>query len=543
MAAVAGAWAQPMPASADPQDVRGEYFGKKVYVPGPLPAFGSVREQLPSPVLGERPEWIAMYWKAWELAFRNFHEPRPGSHLVSRFIDAAFNDDIFLWDTCFMSMFCNVAHPLVPGIGSLDNFYARQHQDGEISREIVRATGADYRAWINREGRPLFTRNGWVPPEGPGAPVLYRGRNPPEPPPRLTLEAMDNPLPAWAELESYRFTGDRSRIADVFEPLVHYYQSLRKYLRQGNGLYVTDWASMDNSPRNAYLVNGGTAVDTSCQMVLLARDLAAMAQILGRPGEAQAYSRDADELGHEINALMWDPRRRFYFDLTLEGRRSPVKTVAAFWSMIARVASPGQAADLVAELRNPRTFARTSGVPTLSAEEPGYDPAGGYWRGSVWTPTMMMVLRGLEEYGYLDDARSLALRNVGVMGEVYAKTGTIWENYAPDSPAAGQPAKGDFVGWSGLGPIGWLLEYAIGLKPDAPRNELTWDLWAPGPKGCARYRFGGHVTSLQCEPDPSAGRLAISITSDGPYVLHLKKGVDSSRVEVHAGTQRFTFPF
>jgi hypothetical protein len=68
-----------------------------------------------------------MYWKTWELAFRNFYEPRPESGFVSQFIDAAFNQNVFLWDSCFLTMFCDYGHPLVPGIGSLDNFYAKQY--------------------------------------------------------------------------------------------------------------------------------------------------------------------------------------------------------------------------------------------------------------------------------------------------------------------------------------------------------------------------------------------------------------------------------
>ena len=63
---------------------------------------------------------------------------------MSQFIDAAFNKNIFLSDSCIMSMFCDYAYPLVPGVPSLDNFYARQHEDGEICREISRETGEDY---------------------------------------------------------------------------------------------------------------------------------------------------------------------------------------------------------------------------------------------------------------------------------------------------------------------------------------------------------------------------------------------------------------
>jgi len=73
-------------------------------------------------------------------------------------MDAAFNENIFLWDSCFLTMFCNYGHPLVPGIATLDNFYARQYEDGEICREINRTTGKDYVEWVNREGKGLLSR-------------------------------------------------------------------------------------------------------------------------------------------------------------------------------------------------------------------------------------------------------------------------------------------------------------------------------------------------------------------------------------------------
>src|SRR5690349_10136936 len=144
---------------------QGSYFKGASYVPHPLPQCAELRNQLPAPIYEDRPEWVAMYWKAWELAFRNFREPAPGSGYVSQFIDAAFNQNIFLWDTCFMTMFCNTAHPLVPGICTLDNFYANQHPTGEISREIHRDTGIDFGPWRNVENLPLFSRWGFGVPD------------------------------------------------------------------------------------------------------------------------------------------------------------------------------------------------------------------------------------------------------------------------------------------------------------------------------------------------------------------------------------------
>ena len=533
--------------SQDPRQAeRGSYFGKKVYAPTPLPSFTGVEARLPSPIYDENPLLLKLYWKAWEIAFRNFHEPAPNSGFVSQFIDAAFNDNIFLWDTAFMTMFCNVASPLVPGIGSLDNFYAKQHPTGEICREIQRKSGLDFSYWVNSGDTTLLTRWGWDFPPARQLQVRYVGRPAPKPNPRLTLDALNHPILAWAELESYAVTGDSARLRRVWEPLVHYYQAFQKYLLQGNGLYITDWASMDNSPRNADLLDGGTGVDISSEMVLFARHLSTIARILGKNSESKSFAREADDLGKRINTLMWNPGRGFYYDLTIAGKLSQVKTVGGYWTLLARVASPAQARLLVEQLKNPATFGRLHPVPTCAADEPGYCSNGGYWRGAVWAPTNTMVIRGLENYGYDEMARSIALRHLQIMARVFEQTGTIWENYAPDSENPGRNTDStlvnkDFVGWSGIGPILYLLEYGVGLKPDAPANKLTWKIHSTQRVGCERYRFNGHVASLVAQPS-SAGSVEIMVDTDGPFTLVVEHHGIRKQFAVRSGSNKFAIP-
>jgi Trehalase len=580
----------------EPASEQGIFYEKKAYVPTPLPRYEDVKGRLPSPIYDDKPEWVETYWKAWQLAFRNFHEPEPHSGFVSQFIDASFSRNVYLWDSSFMTMFCNTASPLVPCISTLDNFYARQQFDGEICREIERETGRCWYPWINRECKPLSSRFGWsgrkfteqahelaaplksgaIPSlspmfalvgtadnpflgwlelqayEGHGEGdqqwenlpdsivVTYTGRVTPHPNPIFTLEALDNAVLAWAELDSYRVTGDKERLERVWEPLVHYYAALQTFLQQGNGLYITDFTSMDNSPRNHYLEGGGTAVDTSSQQVLFARNLAQIAAVLGKKDQTVRYTREADALAETINRRLWDARRGFYFDLTLNDAYVPVKTVAAYWTLLARVASPMQAQRLVNELKNPRTFGRPNAVPTLAADEPLYDPNGGYWRGAVWAPTNTMVIRGLEAYGYHDFARQLARQHLDLVADVYKRTGTIWENYSPEKPKPGNVAKEDFVGWSGIGPILYLIEYGIGLQADAARNELVWDLRPAGRQGCERFRFNGHVTSLIAEPAPTdAAKFRITVKSDGNFVLKVVRGGTSKAMRIKPGIQRF----
>jgi len=528
-----------------PDKAPGIYFSKKAYVPAPLPKYEDLKSLLPSPIIDDNPLWVETYWKAWQLASKNFYEPRPGSGLVSQFIDAAFSENIFLWDSGFMTMFCNFGSPLVPGISTLDNFYATQHEDGEICREAVRNTGVCYDLWINHECKPLSSYFGWQDEgykEKPGGwDVTYKDRSVPTPNPILKLDALDHPILAWAELESYRVTGDKDRLQIVWDPLVHYYQALQKYLRQGNGLYITDWASMVNSPRNPYLMGGGTGVDTSSEMVLFARDLSQIAGILGKQQQASQYTHEADALAKIINRRLWDKKRKFYFDLTVDNKQVPVKTVAAYWTLLAHIASPSQAKSLVAELENPKTFGRPNAVPTLSADEPLYNPAGGYWRGSVWAPTTTMVIRGLEAYGYRDLANKIALQHLNLVANVHQKTGTIWENYSPETTEPGKPAGKDFVGWSGIGPIMYLLEYGLGLKPDAQHNELSWQLAPGGRRGCDRFRFNGHVLSLLAEPLPdNKNKFRITVESDGDFTLKVSAGEVVEAFQVKKGKQEIT---
>jgi hypothetical protein len=510
-----GGPASPIARGESPQ---GRYFSKKRYEPHPLPAFAVAKGRLPSPVYDENPLYVQMYWKTWQLAFGNFHEPTPPSGFVSQFIDASFNENIFLWDTCFLTMFCNYGHPWAPGIASLDNFYAKQHEDGEICREIVRATGKDFAPWT-AQGRPILAS------ASGGYTVTYVNRAAPQPPPCLTLDALNHPIMAWAELESVRVTGDRARLKIVYEPLVRYYRALQKYLRQGNGLYMTDWASMDNSPRNEFLAKGGTAVDTSSEMVLFAENLATIADLLHKKADADAFRREAADLARLVNRYMWNADRRFYFDLTWDGKQSPAKTIAAYWTLLAGVASTDQADALAAELRNPKSFGRRHRVPTTPADQAGFDPAGGYWRGAVWAPTDTMVVRGLERCGRRELARQIALEHLQRVGEVFKNTGTVWENYAPDTVKPGTPAKADFVGWTGIVPILYFLEYAIGLKPDALNNRLTWVLGTEKRCGCERYRFNGHTVTLLAEPTATEpGVMRLVVDSDGDFQLCVRRG-------------------
>ena len=103
--------------------------------------------------------------------------------------------------------------------------------------------------------------------------------------------------------------------------------------------------------------------------------------------------------------------------------------------------------------------------------------------------------------------------------QVFTQTGTLWENYAPDSAAPGKPAKADFVGWSGIGPIVFLIEHAIGIRADAPANTITWTLRSQARVGVERLWFGGRTVSLVAEPPDEKGARLVRVQADRPFHL------------------------
>lgn len=532
---------------------RGQYFAKKQGALAPPLPYAAVADKLPQPVLTARPNWVACYHYAAKILFRNTHTPAPGSGYVSNFVDAAFNKDIFLWDTCFMTMFCNLFHPYVPGICSLDNFYAKQFEDGEIPREMVRDTGKDFPLWVNAYGAPLYSYfhndygyRGLASVKDLDYKDFYKpklGRTPAQAP-YLTLDNLNHPILALAEWESYLQTGDVDRLALVAEPLWQYYRAFREQLRHASGLYVTDWASMDNSPRNKYL---GLGVDISCEMVMLAQNLLDIFAVLegaGRPvagavQRAESLKAEMRQTADAIQTYMWNERDGFFYDVTDDLKQVGIKTAAAFWALIAGVATPRQQQCLYRWLDDPATFYRAHRVPVLAANEEGYDPKGGYWRGSVWAPINTMVVLGLEHCGNSALAAEIALNDLDAVAKVFDDTGTIWENYPPDFIDSGNSDHPDMVGWSGMAPIRFLMEYAVGLRMTGPDHTLAWmlrpEFLADGGKiGCQNYWFCGKTADFLAERQ--ADGVHISIRTKDAFALVLRCAGQEKRLAIQGDT-------
>jgi glycogen debranching enzyme len=461
-------------------------FSEMKYKDIPFPKFSDAKKLLPNPVIEDNPEFIKMYWYCWELAFSHLKKPTQKSGFVSNFLDEAFNRHIYQWDTIFMLMFARYGHTAYPFINSLNNFYCKQHENGYICREILEKNGKDF----------------------------YKTSDHPH--------AVNPPLFSWAELANFKLTGDKQRLKKVFPVLIKYVTWLETGRKKAGTAHHLYWNSnfgsgMDNSPRS-----GSGWVDISSQMVIQYNNLVDIADILGDKSQSERFQKRASEIAVLINKWMWNKEDGLYYDVDDAGNQVKRKTIASFWPMLANIVPKENINSLVSNLKDPKTFWRTNVFPTLSADDPAYESNGGYWHGAIWAPTNMAVIKGLDKYKLYGVSYKASLRYVSVMSEVFRKTGTVWENYAPDSLDKGKPARGKFVGWSGCGPIALLIEDIIGINCNAYSKSIQWNIHRLDRHGIENIRFGGICASLiagkrESQKDP----LQISVMSSAPFSLRV----------------------
>ena len=476
-------------------------------IPG---SYEEAKKILPIPFWTNHEKEIEMYWKAWEIAIGNIRQPLPGSGFVTPYLDTAYNGNIFMWDSAFMMMFARYGFRFFPFQKTLDNFYAKQHPDGFICREIMR-NGAD----CFERYDPVST--------GP------------------------NLLP-WAEILYYKQFGDRERLNRVFPVLCAYYKWLKLNRTWPNGTYWSSgWGTgMDNMPRvrseYSMIYSHGPMVwlDTNIQQIMTAGILLEMGLYLERWQEIEEFEDEIRFLTDYIQKNLWDEESGFLYDQYADGTLSTTKGIIAYWALLTDVLNKEQTDRLVEKLTDKDSFNRPHRVPSLSADHPKYNDRGRYWQGGVWPGANYMVINGLYQKGYTELANEIAANHYRSVFEVYKNTGTFWEYYAPEAIEPGFMARKDFVGWTGLPPIAVFIEYILGIKSDFSENMLTWDIVQTEAHGISNYPFGPEGTvSLKVSERKNQGEVPrITVESTVSFKMRINWGKGQTReVEIKPGTQ------
>ena len=461
-----------------------------------LPTFAEAKEVLPKPIWAGHEEEINMYWRAWEIGVGNLRNPQPGSGFIMPYIDTAYNGNIFMWDSSFILMFARYGARFFPFQNTLDNFYAKQHPDGFICREI-KADGAD----CFERYDPVSTGPNLIP---------------------------------WCEMVYFHQFGDMERLHKIFPVLCSYYKWLKLNRTWRNGMYWSSgWGTgMDNMPRvpseYSMIFSHGHMIwlDTNLQQLFIANLLLEMGFYLERWQEIEEFEDEVEHLKKYIRENLWDEETGFLYDQYADGSLCKTKGIGAYWALYSDVLNDDQTKRLVKELDNPATFKRTHRVPSLSADNARYKANGRYWQGGVWPGATYMVIDGLYNKDYRQKAYEVASDHYNAVFQVWKNTGTFWEYYSPEAIEPGFMARKDFVGWAGLPPIAVFIEYILGIQSNYADGKIEWTVNQLEAHGIDRYPFGpeGTVDLKVAKRANAAARPVITVKTEQPFDLVVNWG-------------------
>lgn len=470
------------------------------------------KEYIPQPIFEHKSEYVEFYNKAWEIAFE--HIKNVDGMPQNPYMDEAFcATQIWIWDSCFMSLFCKYAKDVFPGVETLNNFY-----------------------------KPLY--------EGQHLPKIYPPKDEPYwtgavygKPYEIKVHIADNPpLFAWAEYENALMSGDKEYIKNLlYEHKVlqkHYYwiENLHEKTNidvcQNETCLIAEkygykWeggrSGMDNTPRGRVGAHAEKErpnnpdmlwIDAVCQQAFAARMISKLYAIIGDEIKSDEWNKKFEEKKNIVNNMYWDDKDEFYYDIDCNTHDFyKVMSIASYWTMTAHIAPNDRAEKMLNQLNNPKTFGGAVPFVSLARNDADYKPSGRYWRGGVWLPTAYATLKGLAEYGYYDDACKRGTELLEHMYKTYTnyEPHTIWEAYSPEKyepttvpETENVKARKDFCGWSALGPICVFIEFVIGLNSvDAFEKKVKWsksDIFE-GKIGIKNLRFGNIVTDIIANGD------------------------------------------
>lgn len=476
--------------------------------------------EIPRVVYPDR-QLVELYEKTWEIAAGRVRKG-PDGMVASPYMDEnCYEDQIWIWDSCFMVLFSKYAPRAYPGKETLLNLYAPLH-------------------------------------DGAQAP--------------LRIHLRDNPpLFAWTESENFRFTGDTAQVRRVLMEKQYLQRHFQWFDTVGKGnvdervspaynpifrgvvrgqdgrirgyTWTTRASGMDNTVRGRDAGGEDSIlwVDAIAQQALSALHIARLYRLTGHRQEARAWQKKYEAIKKTVNKLYWDERDGFYYDIKVsDGTPCRIMTPASFWTMLAGIPDRKRAARMVEYLRSDKHLGGAHPWTSLSRTDPGHNAeTGDYWRGGVWLPMVYMGTKALEKYGYYELADSLAARVLRQQLNAYhqVEPHTIWECYSPsaDLPSTehGHRARPDFCGWSALGPISLFIENILGFRQaDALTRTLHWSLKPEnGTHGLRNFKFGDIATDIVYH----AGDGLIEVTANRPYTLK----VNGHAIRIKPGTRHY----
>lgn len=209
----------------------------------------------------------------------------------------------------------------------------------------------------------------------------------------------------------------------------------------------------DMTPRFGRKALNYLPVDLNALLYKYETDFARAAAIFGNMKEVENWELMAANRKAVMDELMWDKLRGGYYDYNfVRQKRGTVSSLATYFPMWAGLADARQAEILVKALRkfeNKGGLATTDNLPVSQQLVPGSMPTQWAYPNG-WAPLHFIVIKGLERYGYHEDARRIAHKWLKTNLDWFNTHGVFLEKYNMVDPAK-PPAKGVYPSQTGFG--------------------------------------------------------------------------------------------
>ncbi|WP_239452106.1 alpha,alpha-trehalase [Frondihabitans sp. PAMC 28766] len=258
------------------------------------------------------------------------------------------------------------------------------------------------------------------------------------------------PLFADSILRYIRATGDQELLHRAYPLLVREYRDywLADHHATPTGLVTNrDLGDPTLDPRLAAEAETGldwttqfdgdvthtNPVMTNAALVVYARTLAHLANMLKLPDQVREFTADADRRATLMRRFCWSEDRGHYLDYDyVREQHVAVLGATSYWALWAGVATGEQTARMAAGLDD---LLRDHGL--LSTEQSRPDPARfaleyedlQWTYPAGWPPLHIIACWGLDRYGYTDHADKIATRLLATITRHLGETGETYEKY------------------------------------------------------------------------------------------------------------------
>lgn len=222
--------------------------------------------------------------------------------------------------------------------------------------------------------------------------------------------------------------------------------------------FSTRWFA-DGKNLNTIQTTSIIPVDLNALLYHMELTLQEMAVLAGNRTEARQYEKLAKARRDAVLKYNWNAEQDFFYDYNYKTKATTnIPTLAAVYPLYFQMVKRRHAKAVVQKLK--ADFISPGGVvTTLNQSGQQWDAPNG------WAPLQWMTIQALRNYGFTDEATTIATNWVQLNNDVYQSTGKLMEKYNVENlglPAGG----GEYPNQDGFGWTNGVLLKLISMYPE-----------------------------------------------------------------------------